>query len=389
MFSMKRINLFFLTASFVIVSCNINKDKENLKVIDLAGSFDAKNVLTLSNIATEVEYIPLETGNDIMIGKNPIAYATKDFILVFNFRQILQFNREDGAFIREIGRVGNGPGEYSRATLLTPVDEETQTIFALANTKRISYAFDGQHKGSVVLNPDVADVVKISDNCFAGYHPNFSGSENVKVSLYDSLGNILNKFANHSIAPNEENAINIWNPHGWFYKFNNQTYFAELFNDTLYSINSKYLEPRYIFNLGRYSAPYEKQNTTDFASKQAANHFLFNSIFESKRYLFYTFRYQRQVITAAYNKATQAVGFSTPDSPTAIGGIVNDMHNLFPFPLSTVSHNEEIVGLVDAHKVVQWFAENNLQDASSAQILRLKQISETDNPLVVIAKLKQ
>ncbi|MDY0201426.1 MAG: 6-bladed beta-propeller [Tenuifilaceae bacterium] len=386
---MKRIGLFFLVASFVIVSCNINNNKEDLRVIDLAESFDAKKFLNLSDIATEVEYIPLETGNDIMIGRNPVVYATKDFILIFTFRQILQFNREDGAFVREIGQIGNGPEEYTRATLLTPVEEGTQTIFALTNNKRISYSFDGKYKGSILLNSDVADVVKISTNYFAGYHPNFTGNESVKVSLYDSLGNVLSKFRNHSIAPNEENAINVWNPHGWFYKFNNQTYFAELFNDTLYSINSNQLKARYLFNLGRYSPLYKKQNTIDFASKESANHFLFNSIFESERYLFYTFRYRRQVITAAYDKATQAIRFSTPDDAKTIGGIVNDVHNLFPFTLSSITSNDELIGLIDAHKIVQWLSENKLEYVLSPQILNLKQISESDNPLVVIAKLKR
>lgn len=385
---MKQIGLFILGVAFAIASCN-KSERQKIEVIDFAKSFDAKKAFTLSDIATEVEYIPLETGPDIVIGRNPVAYATKDYILVFTFRQILQFNREDGMFIREIGQVGNGPEEYSRATILAPVDEEAETIFALTHSKRIAYAFNGEYKGAIVLNPDVDDVVKLSDNCFAGYLPNFEGNGSVKVGLYDSLGNVMKTFPNHNIAPNEEGAINIWNPHGWFYRFNKQTFFAEQFNDTLYSIDSNQLTPRYLLSLGKYSAPYEKQNSMDFASRQAGNYFLFNSIFESQKYLFYTFRYQSQVITGIYDKITQTVGFSTPDTPMITEGIVDDVNNLIPFSLSSISNNEELVGLVEAHKVVQWVSENNLQNAPISQVHKLEQMEENDNPLVVIAKLKK
>jgi len=61
----------------------------------------------------EVEYIPLETTADCLLTPGTNVYVTESNIVVAEyFGKAYLFDRKDGHFIHEIGRRGQGPGEY-------------------------------------------------------------------------------------------------------------------------------------------------------------------------------------------------------------------------------------------------------------------------------------
>ncbi|HCV16307.1 MAG TPA: hypothetical protein DF637_08240, partial [Rikenellaceae bacterium] len=65
---MKRI-LFLLIVVFTTCQCsNSEKDKE-LRVIDVEGGVGKGRLVKLSEIAESIEYIPLETNSELMLGK--------------------------------------------------------------------------------------------------------------------------------------------------------------------------------------------------------------------------------------------------------------------------------------------------------------------------------
>ena len=60
-----------------------------------------------------------------------------------------------------------------------------------------------------------------------------------------------------------------------------------------------------------------------------------------------------------------------------------------PFKFISSNQNNEIVGYYDAYEVKLWFEENSDKESQlSPELQKLKNIKETDNPLVMIAKLK-
>jgi len=69
--------------------------------------------LQLSDIVESIEYVPLETSSYCLLKTiTPHHFVlTENYILINNQKAIYLFNRS-GKFIAQIGRIGQGPGEY-------------------------------------------------------------------------------------------------------------------------------------------------------------------------------------------------------------------------------------------------------------------------------------
>lgn len=89
----------------------------------------------LSDFVKDFEFVPLETKEECMLNRG-VYYVTKEFILVQKSRYgILQFDRS-GKFIRTLVRYGKGPREYTNIALT--VDESKQILY-LTDRSKINY----------------------------------------------------------------------------------------------------------------------------------------------------------------------------------------------------------------------------------------------------------
>lgn len=107
--------------------------------------------LNLSEIVDEIEYIPLETSKDCLLGEIGGVGIFKDQIFLISNRQVFKFNTS-GKFIRKIGSEGKGPGEYNMP-LDIQIDEKGNSIFVLDQTvnKIHEYSTDGVWRKSIVI----------------------------------------------------------------------------------------------------------------------------------------------------------------------------------------------------------------------------------------------
>jgi hypothetical protein len=96
---------------FMAISCT-PKTPGELPVVDVTQGLLNTRKLNLSDFVDRVEYIKLETRPDCLIAYGQVAMAG-DFLVVKTFRpsNLLVFDRR-GKFVRQIGRQGQGPGEY-------------------------------------------------------------------------------------------------------------------------------------------------------------------------------------------------------------------------------------------------------------------------------------
>ena len=112
---------------FLLLNCCKSPEKSILE-------FDPRsldeNKITLSKIADDITYIPLD--NSLQLDQiHPNFRFTKNSIwLCVTFTGILEFNR-DGKFVRKIGNIGRGPGEYVYYSEFT-VDDNKGTRLTLS-----------------------------------------------------------------------------------------------------------------------------------------------------------------------------------------------------------------------------------------------------------------
>ena len=103
-------------------------------------------ILLTSQIADDIEFVPLETTEDCLLGDfMDNIILTKDNIIVFDYKACYLFDRK-GKFINKIGTQGNGPGEFTKA-LSVNVDTLNKWIYFVDHwTQRfIKYDYTGKH----------------------------------------------------------------------------------------------------------------------------------------------------------------------------------------------------------------------------------------------------
>ena len=109
---------------------------------------------------------------------------------------------------------------------------------------------------------------------------------------------------------------------------------------------------------------------------------MLRNMFESDRYIFYSFKYKENIYTAVYDKKMSVSALSKN------GGFYNNIDNFISIPLSSINISNELVGVIYAHEIVQWFKSN--KSTNLAYNLELfKNVIENDNPIIAIAKLKK
>jgi len=86
--------------------------------------------LKLSDIASDLEIVRLETNEDCMIDYVMRAHITDDYIIISTVsRGIYLFSRE-GKYIRQIAGTGNGPGEVNDPNRNLEYSESQNSLYA-------------------------------------------------------------------------------------------------------------------------------------------------------------------------------------------------------------------------------------------------------------------
>lgn len=126
-------------------------------VIDIETAFQNPQELSLTDLGEKMTYIPLETLDEslVKLGSQSQMTVTAEYIFVGeNSAPLLAFDRGTGKFLRKIGSVGQGPGEYSGSRDME-VDAEAKRIYFRASpTQYHCYDFEGKFLNTITLPPN-------------------------------------------------------------------------------------------------------------------------------------------------------------------------------------------------------------------------------------------
>ena len=124
---------------FSLLSCN---SKEKTDFITISVDYDKDNNLSLSEISEKIDAIELEVTDESLIQKISHVLYSPEIIIIQESKSIMLFDK-NGKFIRRIGSVGQGPGEFISIGSIT-ADFESEKIFVYSdNGKFICYDFSG------------------------------------------------------------------------------------------------------------------------------------------------------------------------------------------------------------------------------------------------------
>ena len=371
---------------FVASSCfrHNNSQETTLEVIDVKDAFDDKRPIGIDDVARDYEYIKLETADECLVGSNATVYSDEQNIVVLDRTRILLFDRNSGSFVRSIGNIGNGPGEYSRTYAKMPYNYGKKTVYARNNTERIEYNLEGDFVGSKKPPELVYDFVDLGNETYAAFIDNYMGDEKNKIIVFDGQDSIIKIFPNY-LSFQFNGIVNMYSINSWFTRLNGKTSFCEKFNDTLFYLTPELLEPRFLFYKGPYAFPYElRGNSVNMSDK----YFFTENVLESTRYLFYVFGFQNRIYTAVYDKEKKETVVNDYVGESG-NGFVDNINGFAPLELSSINESGELVCVIDAFRINQWFREHGEEAERLPEYMKqLEQLNEMDNPVVIVAKLK-
>ena len=408
-------------------------------IIDFLQQIGNYQKVPVSEFVSELEYIPLETGDNCLIGEDVRernVIVTKSHIFVAAQKYCYAFGR-DGKFITEIGRVGQGPGEYAQiSTIGIFVDEKKQSLYmGTVPFDILEYSWDGVFRRSIKLptnmlghHPD--GILFVRDSLFIGHNPNYSGSEEYHFFLFDTSGQIIKTFDNHVKIARSAISWNSYEESMKPFRLSDHIYVKEMPNDTLYCLNEQdELIPKFVFNLGKYA--YNKERRENSSVVEGLEGVIFIPGFDrymvgTSNYIFFSTYPRNLNIPLPKGRASKIelppgavlVNSYDPDNPVAIPvgiydtvnrttrlldtdpvsrmvGLINDLDGGLSFWPFYFNSDNELIDIQQAHTMKEYlteeyFAAHEIKNLQAHQKLRelLKTLKDDDNPVVVVAKLK-
>ncbi len=401
----------------VLLSCS-SSIKEKSNVIDVASAMSNPTELKASDYFTKVKYIPLETTDESIIGTGAKVNIFGDKIMVTTSQnQCLLFDKETGRFLTTVGHYGEDPEGYRASSGW--INNQTKTILLNSwNTSWVTYNESGEFKERISPPEGIStqgSFVPLDKERIVAHTMDFfsDGIESLRffnkdsilktITLHEQDGNYnVNNIESISVLKGEHNqevyggtagvmVINFKDAPGKAYigmvgldrlwTSDNEIYFKEDYNDTIYHVKDYTLEAAYILNMGEYHWPYEER----FNMEHDRSLFV-TRILDSKELMLFRLVHRlftndkRKSYNAIYNKSNGELTISPIED-----GIKDDLTNFFPFRPYTVSSTGEYTGFIQAFDVVEWFEEHgtNISDLPK-EIQSLKAVEEEDNPVVVI-----
>lgn len=364
---------------------------QKFPVLDLSSAIEHPTSITLSDFVESITYIPLSTSDDALVDQYPLLYATKDYIISVKSKKCLLFDRKNGFFVREIGSYGRGPGEY-RSTLGFFNDDLPTFYFKGWNGNLIKYTVDGVFRGNIHIpgyndsfdSPTypmnysfINDTLIVCDLLIA------LGTETKSMLIFNENGKLLKSVPNYNILQTKQRYV-LETGAGNFYRFNDNLFYQNKYNDTVFQVSVDGKTPYIVIDRGKYSPPFEsKWGLID--NKRHYNFISMSKFSENSRFMMFDFNYNGGKYFALYDKSVKSL--KVAHNPA---GIKNDVDEFLDLSFSYLNSEGELVSYIDAVDIINWIEENPKKFKElKTELQFLQDIEITDNPVVVIAKLKK
>lgn len=216
------------SAKYQTIQVDLDK---RLKPLELSGLFN-------------IEMLMLEINSEALIGSIDKVYLTQNYIFVLDSdvaQKLFLFNRK-GKYIRTIGKLGKGPGEYMEIADFD-ISEAEQKVFLYADDDRkiIAYDYDGKLLNETKISAYGYAINRFEDGRFltigwgSTYNVNYWDKKGKELSFYKDVNY---NFINHQ----DRRPVS---------KYNDSCYIHFPFNNFIYKATSQTIEPLYYFDFKR------------------------------------------------------------------------------------------------------------------------------------------
>jgi|WetSurMetagenome_2_1015567.scaffolds.fasta_scaffold35746_3 hypothetical protein len=396
------IRILFISFLIACCQCSNYKDISKIRTFDLK-ELPKISVAKLSDLGFEdIDYIPLQTNDQSVMGHFDINAVTDRFIVGNSFYIIKQFNtiikfRNDGSFDIRIGTVGRGPTEFQVAHDLD-IDKDGHRINLVSGWqgKFNVYSENGEFLKTFKI-PFITPIqFRFADDNILCYFENTQGNIENSFVVIDTLGRIIKNFPNkYPFTPTKKGGIDIGREN-LFYRFNNQLFKKEVYSDTVYVFENMFFKPHFVIMEGNRLLTPEARAQYDFFYLRE-NYIRPVNLFEFGDYIYYEYTYR--ILPKTNNLVYGFIGSKTTDFRAFINaeqGLLNDLDggpNIWP---KTIMNDSTIISWFDALQLKTYVTSEDFKNSTPKYPEKKKELEklanrlkETDNPVLVLVSLKK
>jgi len=365
---MKVDKCLFLIAVMFFASCKegLKSDASMLKVSEsnqrIEINIDVKtDILGINELIDSVSFIPLETSNECLIGEidKIIYHESKYYILDCHSAKTLFCFDSSGHFLRKIGKVGNGPGEFVEPTDFLLTSSHIVVLDQFAH-RLLFYTYDGEFvsstqfqgkaHGIASLGNDSLFLVRAGDNRGTDFH-------NYPILVMDINGYVKMKGLENPYTMNYSAS---GSP---IQRMNGRTLYMKPMADVIYEVTTEQIVERYFLNIKDSPLPsnYEKLCNGDFENfmrhYRGKYNYFSGQFFETKNHVFLmVLNKDNHKISTIYNKQTGR----TTSGMLGVDGVELDfpIYALFALSSPLIEVGNRVVGYIEAHFVPNKTDEN-------------------------------
>ena len=303
---MKHLSLIIL--ALFLCRCG-SKDNSTIRTIDLLAP-GGEQITNLSEIAADIQYIPLETHPDALMRFVGYLKEGNDKFYINTVLELLCFDKT-GKFLYKLDQQGRGPGEY---IYLSDYDikPEKNLVIVLTRGKLYFYnetdtGFNLQRQLDLKIQPNYIDFFPGQDNILLSFTAS-TGENKYQCVAITPEGDTLFKRTNYYTFTRTSKVVMGFNSDNIINKHDETIRIKGFLNDTIFTINSDFkFVPFMVLNSGG------KSITTDFlanvpapdmnsGTSPTAAFLAISEILELEKYLLCRYYYQEGSKWILYDK---------------------------------------------------------------------------------------
>lgn len=244
---MNKIN-FLIILILLISKAGLSQTSKE-KLTTLKFDFENTRPIKMSEIVSEISYLPLETNPDCLIGSMNIPVFGKDIIIrsytgaVNGAIGTFRFSNQ-GKFLNKIGNIGRGPDEYQDNSGVVLINDTVYVISSFSN-RIFTYSLNGAFIKAYQINTSShpKTLIEMADKSFlvALGNPSDKGI----ILKTDKNFNIKTGFIKN--LPSKENPLTYG-----FQKSKSSIFFYYSYLDTIFDLSKGYPTPAIICDYGKF-----------------------------------------------------------------------------------------------------------------------------------------
>jgi len=379
--SMKASGLLFLF--LLIMSC----DSPDNEIIEVDFERISDNEITLSAIADDITYVPLDNN-----------YPMSIFYGVELFNDTIYLDEKDngmfamdmsGKIIRRYGSRGRGPGEYVYGLRFT-IDRENRILYLLDRYNILKYSLNGTFLGNISLEkyPRHFSDIKSKNSSIIAFENMGAGEAVYNWIVIDTEGNLISE--KYNSIPSFKTG---WGFIEKAYELESNTYYYSIYNDTVFSISPDFsYRPSFLFRPSELRWPRHHVELSE-----RFDYINVSRVFETRAFIVLKYYYNQKSYMTFIDKSNGKSYKVTWEGEN--GGIINDLDGGVPFePVQCLKKDgrEYLVGYTQALDIISRVHSNDYKnytpiypEKKEALTKIAENIKETDNALLTIVRLKK